>query len=176
MQFGDEGPEKTTLWSLKWYNPCNGSQIQNKKSGTYVGFGHVWGAIKGSTRSPGGSRSEVGAWSIRVPLGVSNTFFTYAYIPDRPKASGQSWASNISPVCDKWMLTELEIIQNKPASSKNGILRFYIDKVLAREIKGIRIRDFDTVKPRGFGFFVRHNAGAPEDETFYFKDWKIYTK
>ncbi len=176
MQLGSQGPEAQSVWSMQWYNPCVGGQKVNNRSGTYIGFGHIWGAKDGSTRSPGGSKNLDDAWSVRVPLAKSNSYFVYAYKPDKDRASGESYVSPIKPKCDKWTQIELEIIQNNPASKFNGQFNLYIDGQLVREVKNIRTRQVNGVKPRGFGFFVQHNSQAPQNETFYFKDWNIYLK
>lgn len=183
MQFGSAGPEVDLVVSIEWWNPSVGGQQANGTAGTYVGLGHFWGARPGVNTYPAGSNNRDDSWSIRGPLnGARNDWFLYVY-PSRVAGgdeSGTSFASTppstFIPTTNRWQKLEIQTIQNKPASLSNGILRLYIDGVLAREVTGYRLRLFDDCRPRGYGIMVKHNGTPPADETYYHRRCKMYTK
>lgn len=174
-QFGPQGPEKTLVASMEWFNPCEGGQKGNGRNGTYIGFGHVWGSADGVNSVPGGGSSAAEAWSYRLALTTSNYFAGYAYTPDRSGSSGKSIFTKKQPVCGRWQTLETEITQND-IGSRNGSIRIFVDGELAAEERNTQTRLLPTVRPKGHGVLIKHNAGAPNQETYYLRNWKLYVK
>ncbi len=178
-QLGQSNTSKDVVYSQRVFIPSGYGQINsNGKSGVYIGHGHHWGSAPGVTTFPSGSRNRNDGWSVRAPLGRSNTHIIYYYpsLPSSTPGAGITKASKELPLFGEWMLMELEVISNSPASSSNGRINLYRNGTLIASETNIRLRTKDNVFPKGYGIFIRHNEFAPGDEISYFYDWKMYTR
>ena len=178
-QLGQSNTSKDAVFSQRVFIPAGYGQItSNGKSGVYIGHGHHWGSAPGVTTFPSGARHRTDGWSVRAPLGRSNTHTIYYYpsLPSSTTGYGITKASKEFPLFGEWMLMELEVISNSPASSSNGRINLYRNGTLIASETNVRLRTKDNVYPKGYGIFIRHNEYAPQDEITYFYDWKMYTR
>lgn len=164
----------SVVFAAEWYRPSVGGQ-QTNGSGTYIGMGYLWGS-NGGTLIPAGGTARDDAWSLRLALDPENDYMAWTYANGQPGAAYKAAPGAFRPGTDRWELLEVECGMNDPHTTANGVLRWFVDGVLGFESTTFDWSAEAGILPRGHGLALRHNGGAPADETYYWRNWKIYVK
>jgi len=102
----------------------------------------------------------------------------YVYHPDQPGENGEDFPWEIAGkaaklIPGKWQNLKTQIIMNTPGQ-KNGIIRSWLDGVLALEIKTLRFRDIPSIGIDAFYFSTffggRGLDWAPPKDVYAFFD------
>lgn len=175
-QLGSSSNTARAVFSMEWYRPSVGGQAPNGVSGTYIGMGHLWGSSGQAGAVPAGGVTRTDSWSVRLALDKDNDYFTWVYANGQLGAAYKATSGAFRPGTERWELLEVECGMNDPHTTANGVLRWFIDGVLGFESTTFDWSAEAGILPRGHGIALRHNGGAPANETYYWRSWKIYTK
>ena len=150
--------------------------VDNPTTRSYIGVGHIWGTRDGVYPPPSGGNQRDDGFTIRGVSGLNNGRYSqYVYDCENTKSFGDTTASSHSLITGEWVTLQMRIKLNSPVSEANAEIDFYNGTTLMNSTAD-RIRCYDDVYFKGFGFFVHHVTGAPEDETLWARNWKIWTK
>lgn len=146
---------------------------QSTTANSYYGFGHHWWS-NGTQVSSGGSNNPNGG-TVRGVIAGSGNDATYIYGCDNT-GFGATHVASHPHIYDKWVLNEMEVRLNNPASEANGYIQQLVDCETIKEVTDYRLRCLDDVYHKGTASFVRHNAGAPAPQSYWLKNYKIYAR
>lgn len=169
----------------------------------YLRFGESWNPVLEGGKLPGFAGTyNVGGWGGRKANGTNGWsarggFFrqmgdsaqdrryrnigSYVYHADMPEMYGSSWGWNRGPTGmlekNRWYSIEQYVQLNTPGQN-NGVLRAWIDGVLAFEKTDLRFRDVLELKIEALWMNVYHGGTRPptEDLTLYIDNLVIARK
>lgn len=169
-QFGPDSSVEDAVFQIDVW-------VDNPTTRSYIGLGHIWGTRFDTYPPPSGGNNNTDGFTVRGVVGLrSGVYSQYVYDCENPDGSfGDTTSSSHSLITGRWVTLQLRIKLNNPVSATNGEIDFYRGTTLMNSTVD-RLRCFDDVFFKGFGFFVHHVTGAPESETLWARNWKIWTK
>jgi hypothetical protein len=180
---GSEPEEIYFRYYLRFANDWN----QTVFSGKLPGISGTYGKAGWGGRKPDGTDgwSARGTYFLSIntvnPLGGTTPIGTYCYYADQPGTYGDSWVWSKKYKGylqkNKWYSIEQYVKMNTPGVH-NGVLRAWVDGVLAFEKTDILFRRVDSLKIERIWMDVYHGGKAvsPYDQHLYFDNVVVARK